>query len=104
VEGPGGTDPALTRVRVDGLLCSVCAARVEGALRRLPGVTAVRVDLASGVALVRRRSDVSDADLETAVRRATLFMPLRRLLAWAGGFGAGLVGPLRRVRRGKGRV
>ncbi|HEY8489688.1 MAG TPA: heavy metal-associated domain-containing protein [Dehalococcoidia bacterium] len=92
-------DPREARVRVEGLVCSACAARVERSLRRVPGVEAARVDLRTGVAAVRRRPDVPDAALEAAVRRAALLMPLRRLLAALGG-----AGPVRRLRGGKERA
>ena len=40
------------RVRVEGMACSSCAARVEGALERMPGVSSVRVDLKAAEARV----------------------------------------------------
>lgn len=96
---PPPADPREARVRVEGLVCSACAARVERSLRRVPGVEAARVDLRTGVAAVRRRPDVPDAALEAAVRRAALLMPVRRLLAALGG-----TGPVRRLRGGKERA
>jgi copper chaperone CopZ len=99
VEGLEGGDAGLVRVRIDGLLCSACATRTEGFLARVPGVDWARVDLDAGRAVVRRAEGVGDEELEAAVRRAALFMPLRRLLARLGAWG-----PPGRIRDGKGCV
>jgi Cu+-exporting ATPase len=39
-------------LHIDGMACERCAAHVEKALGSLPGVTAVKVDLATGTAVV----------------------------------------------------
>ncbi|MFK7985728.1 MAG: heavy metal translocating P-type ATPase, partial [Sandaracinaceae bacterium] len=56
------------RFRVEGMTCASCARRVETRLRRLDGVTAVSVDIASERALVHTALD--DAVLENTVERA----------------------------------
>ncbi|MBI4570612.1 MAG: heavy-metal-associated domain-containing protein [Chloroflexi bacterium] len=43
---------AVATLRVEGLVCDACAARVRSHLRRLPGVRAARIDLESGRARV----------------------------------------------------
>lgn len=97
VEPPRGAAPAgVARVRVEGLVCDLCAARVARALHGVPGVESVRVDLDAGVAEVRRRPDVPDGALEAAVRRAALFMRARRWLA-----ALAQRAPVRRARGGK---
>ncbi|MBO4854220.1 MAG: heavy-metal-associated domain-containing protein [Oscillospiraceae bacterium] len=55
------------RIRIEGMMCSHCADRVEKALGALPGVE-VRVDLESKTATVT--GDASDAALRRAVEDA----------------------------------
>jgi Cu+-exporting ATPase len=43
-----------TRLKVEGMTCSGCVARVEKAIRALPGVYSSAVDLAAGQATVER--------------------------------------------------
>ena len=40
------------RIRINGMSCSHCQARVEKGLSELDGVTSVRVDLPTGTATV----------------------------------------------------
>ena len=47
------------RIRVNGMSCSHCQARVEKGLSELDGVTSVRVDLPTGTATVV--GDVTEA-------------------------------------------
>ena len=60
------------RITVDGLTCNLCAAGLDRSLRRVEGVTAVRVVLASRVADVRLKpgTHVAPAQLRAAVERA----------------------------------
>lgn len=44
--------PHRLRLRIEGMTCASCVARVEDALSQVPGVTAVTVNLADGVASV----------------------------------------------------
>jgi len=56
-------------LRIDGMTCASCSARVEKALRRVPGVTDAVVNLATETATVRSDSPVADAAI-AAVRKA----------------------------------
>lgn len=59
------------RFPVAGMVCGSCVARITRAVKRLDGVSAVRVDLRREVVTVRRESArVSDADLAAAVAAA----------------------------------
>ena len=42
-----------TELKVDGMTCGSCVASVTKALKRVPGVQEVEVDLGSGIARVR---------------------------------------------------
>ncbi len=55
---------------VAGMTCASCTGRVERALRRVPGVSAAEVNLATGRARVQALANVTDAALAEAVRRA----------------------------------
>jgi len=67
---------------IDGLVCDVCAARARRALAKLPGATAVEVDLKSGAATVRFEGQAaSEQALAQAVDRQVLLRPARRWLA-----------------------
>ena len=58
-------------LRIDGMTCASCVARVEKALSRVPGVLAASVNLASSTARVRRLAgSADDACLAAAVQRA----------------------------------
>jgi copper chaperone CopZ len=50
--------------------CGHCTSSVEKALRAVPGVTRVHVDLASGTAAVSAGEGVTDAALSAAVTGA----------------------------------
>jgi Cu+-exporting ATPase len=58
------------RLRIDGMTCASCVARVEKALARVPGVQAASVNLATETAQVTALADVPLADLVAAVARA----------------------------------
>jgi copper chaperone len=57
-------------LQVEGMSCGGCAAGVEGALKAVPGVTAVRVELESGRVTVEAADSVTVASLAEAVRGA----------------------------------
>ncbi len=59
-----------TTLSVSGMSCGKCAARVEKALRGVPGVTNASVDLAQAVATVTSDGGTEAAALEAAVRDA----------------------------------
>src|SRR5437870_12988756 len=60
------------KITVDGLSCNLCAAGLDRSLRRVEGVTAVRVVLASQVATIRLKpgTPIAPAQLRAAVERA----------------------------------
>lgn len=64
------TETALkTRFKVDGMDCSACAARVEGAVSRLEGVEEVTVSVMTGALVVRHHATTDLVALESAVSR-----------------------------------
>jgi Cu+-exporting ATPase len=66
-----GVPEELRDLRIDGMTCASCVARVEKALARLPGVLEASVNLATNTARVRRLAgSVDDATLVQAVQRA----------------------------------
>jgi Cu+-exporting ATPase len=58
-----------SRIRIEGMTCRGCTARVSRILTATPGVSEVSVDLASGVAIVRHASEVSAAGLVAGLAR-----------------------------------
>jgi sulfite exporter TauE/SafE/copper chaperone CopZ len=60
----------LRELSVDGMTCRACEIRVQRALRRVPGVEAVRADAATGRVRVTTSAPVSRAALAAAVARA----------------------------------
>ena len=56
-------------IKIEGMSCGHCQARVEKALNSIDGVAA-KVDLKKGQATVRMETAVSDADLTRAVEEA----------------------------------
>ena len=48
----------ITTLRVSGMTCNGCVKHVDAALREVPGVTAVQVDLAAGQAKVVHEATV----------------------------------------------
>lgn len=52
---------------IDGMMCMHCVGSVEKALKALPGVQAVTVDLQGKCATVEAEDGVSGQDLEKAV-------------------------------------
>jgi copper chaperone CopZ len=51
---------AIMDYRVNGMTCGGCARHVEKALRAVPGVTAVRVDVVQGLATVEGQASFQD--------------------------------------------
>jgi copper chaperone CopZ len=68
-------------LRVDGLLCSLCAANVERRLRRVDGVSDAHVNLRSGEATVQCESNTDTENLLAAVESAVVLRPVRQLVA-----------------------
>ena len=59
-----------TVLKIEGMMCAHCQARVENALKAVAGVTAVTVDLEKGTAAVTSTEPVEDAVLKKAVEDA----------------------------------
>ena len=55
------------RLRIEGMGCDGCVAAVDEALRALPGVSRVRIDLAAGTAEVEVERPIDRAALVAAV-------------------------------------
>ena len=58
------------RLRIEGMGCDGCVAAVDEALRKVPGVRRVTVDLAAGRAEVEVEAPADTAPLLAAVERA----------------------------------
>ncbi|EPR42817.1 Heavy metal transport/detoxification protein [Desulfovibrio sp. X2] len=54
-------------IKVKGMSCQHCVASVTEALSKIPGVSQVKVDLASGTATFAEASPVSAATLTQAI-------------------------------------
>ncbi|MCP8940395.1 heavy metal translocating P-type ATPase [Alsobacter sp. SYSU M60028] len=61
------TDTLQTRYRVTGMDCAACAAKIETAVRRMPGVSDVAVSATAGSMTVRHGPDADLAALEKKV-------------------------------------
>ena len=59
-----------TRLKIDGMTCAGCVASVQNALRRVPGVRLVNVDLPGAHATVEHDDMVAPAVLAGAVHDA----------------------------------
>src|SRR5574340_163277 len=82
---------AETTLRVEGLTCASCVARVEKALLKVPGVASAAVNLATERATVRALSTVPPSALKAAIEKAGYAAsdvaaakpaPTRRLPEW----------------------
>lgn len=60
----------ITTLRITGMTCNGCRKHVDAALRRVPGVTAVEVDLAAGQAKVVHEEATLEPALIEAVQGA----------------------------------
>ncbi len=67
-----GYDVALSRLEfsIGGMSCAACAARVEKAVRKLPGVVGANVNFALGKLTVEAGPDLAAATVATAVEEA----------------------------------
>ncbi len=75
-------DVSAATLRIEGLLCSACAASVRRQLAAVDGVQSAWVDLERGEAQVTYDpARAEPAALLDAVERAVVLRPVRRLLA-----------------------
>ena len=74
------------RLAVDGLVCGVCAGRVQSALAQLPGVASAECSLETGEARVRLEHADADTDWIGAVESTVILPGARRWLTrlWEG--------------------
>lgn len=54
-------------ITIEGMRCAHCSSNVEKALREIPGVSDVVVDLAAKTATLEATADVTDESLRKAV-------------------------------------
>lgn len=59
-----------TTVKIEGMMCPRCAARVQKALETLPGVTEVSVSHTSGTALITASADIPETLIKDTVQNA----------------------------------
>jgi copper chaperone CopZ len=80
-------DTTLVRLRVDGMLCPLCADRVQRALSRPAGVLSAAVDFETGTAeVVYRGGGNEEPDWDEEVQRMVVLKPVRRVLDFLGRF------------------
>ena len=78
--------PRQLQLPVEGMTCASCVAHVEGALKEVPGVSSVKVNLATEKAAVDLESeDVSPEALVKAVEGAGYAVPVERVTLNIGG-------------------
>jgi copper chaperone CopZ len=89
VAATGGAGAASTAMlRIEGLLCSACAANVRRRVAAVDGVRSVEVSLDRGEADVHFDASLTTpAALADAVEGAVILRPLRRFLARLAGHG-----------------
>src|SRR6185369_7886162 len=66
---PAGADRHIT-IGVTGMTCAACAGRIERVLRRVPGVAAANVNLATEIAQVDGDNRVTPAAIDAAIAKA----------------------------------
>ena len=74
------------RLAVDGLVCGVCAGRVQSALAQMPGVASAECSLETGEARVRLERADAETDWIGAVESTVILPGARRWLTrlWQG--------------------
>lgn len=60
----------MTTIKIEGMNCEHCVFAVEGALGRVDGVTAVKVDLSSGIVTFSEEKPVNMADVKQVIEEA----------------------------------
>ena len=74
--GTGSTMKVRSDIRVEGMTCGACAARVETALGAADGVLDARVNFASSRATVLHDASIDDVNLRRVVERAGYSAPV----------------------------
>ena len=74
--GTGSSLKVRTDIRVEGMTCGACAARVESALGSAAGVLDARVNFASSRATVLHDGTIDDGGLRRAIERAGYSAPV----------------------------
>jgi P-type Cu+ transporter len=69
LEASAGADRHIT-IGVTGMTCAACAGRIERVLRRVPGVAAANVNLATEIAQVDGDNRVTTAAIDAAIAKA----------------------------------
>ncbi len=54
-------------ITIEGMRCGHCTSSVEKALRELPGVTEVSVDLSSGTAVMETAGDIEEKTIKKTI-------------------------------------
>ncbi len=74
-----------SELAIDGLVCSICALRTERALRAVPGVERVSVDLEGGRATIEHRGPAPEPERLAAALEGAVLAPgwRRRIESWA---------------------
>src|ERR1700733_12249880 len=57
-----------TRYRISGMDCGSCAAKIERALRQLPGVSDIEISVPAGTLTLRHPAAITSAAIEQQVR------------------------------------
>lgn len=67
----GAASERTVQITVDGMVCNFCATNIDKTLAKLPGVSAVSVNLDAGAVILRASEFApSDAELRKAVKDA----------------------------------
>ena len=67
------------KIPIEGMHCAGCVLRVEGALKEVPGVEVIRVDLNEATAVVEAAGEIPVARLERAVAQAGYRVAQRKI-------------------------
>lgn len=76
-----GSGARVIELRVDGMVCDICAGRVRRALEGVAGVERAEMDLATGRATVQVRGQVDGRELMSAVEGKVVLSWARGVLA-----------------------
>lgn len=57
-------------VKIGGMHCSHCAAKVEAAIGEIEGVKSVKADPAKGIAVITSTAEIDEAQIKAAIEKA----------------------------------